>query len=538
MRVKSLLAWGLAAVASAAQAQAPSPQDLEVSAQRIRADMAFLADDALEGREADTRGYRIAANYVAAQFAQLGLEPAGDDGSFFQQVPMIAYRPAEHGTFALQGRTGAPKTLEFGRHVLTEGFPSAGTARFDAPLVFAGYGIVAPEWRRNDYRGLDVRGKIVLLLSGSPEGRSGDERAFFGSTTTKRIEAARRGAIGVVVIPTPKDEERRPIADRAERWQAWRMAWRKPDGSGYVDAPSAPVIAGLGAAAGPLLFGADWPKVVDSAAAGKSLRAGDMGLRFVAEVKSETRPTVSWNVAAKLPGADRALSSQAIALTAHLDHLGIDPARKGDTIYNGALDNAVGVATLIEAARRFSAHPAKPRRSLLFVAMTAEEKGLIGSDYMSRNPLRGGDIVGLVNLDMPILTYDFRDVIAFGAEHSSIGQSVANAVSAMGLKTSPDPMPDESLFTRSDHYKFVQQGVPAVFLMTGFANGGAEKFQGFLKDCYHRPCDDLAQPLNYTAGARFAWVNYNIARELADADQPPRWNDGDFFGRRYAPKPR
>ena len=334
-----------------------------------------------------------------------------------------------------------------------------------------------------------------------------------------------RPAVGAAIADLVPPEAR----TRAYGYNYWAI---------NLGAAVAPVIAGLGAAAGPLLFGADWPKVVDSAAPGKSLRAGDMGLRFVAEVKSETRPTVSWNVAAKLPGADRALSSQAIALTAHLDHLGIDPARKGDTIYNGALDNAVGVATLIEAARRFSAHPAKPRRSLLFVAMTAEEKGLIGSDYMSRNPLRGGDIVGLVNLDMPILTYDFRDVIAFGAEHSSIGQSVANAVSAMGLKTSPDPMPDESLFTRSDHYKFVQQGVPAVFLMTGFANGGAEKFQGFLKDCYHRPCDDLAQPLNYTAGARFAWVNYNIARELADADQPPRWNDGDFFGRRYAPKPR
>jgi len=178
-----------------------------------------------------------------------------------------------------------------------------------------------------------------------------------------------------------------------------------------------------------------------------------------------------------------------------------------------------------------------PRRSMIFLVNTAEEKGLIGAEYFARNPpVPASQIVGDVNLDMPILTYDFTDVVAFGADRSSIGPAVKRAAAKMNIKLSPDPMPDEGVFTRSDHYRFVEQGIPAVFLMTGFANGGEKAFTHFMKTNYHKPSDDLKQKINYSAGAKFAKLNYEITKELADADAAPQWNNGDFFGTRFGRK--
>jgi Zn-dependent M28 family amino/carboxypeptidase len=242
----------------------------------------------------------------------------------------------------------------------------------------------------------------------------------------------------------------------------------------------------------------------------------------------------SSNVAGMIEGADPALRGEVIVLTAHLDHIGIRPAVNGDTIANGALDNASGIATMLEVARGFVEAPVRPRRSMLFLAVTAEEKGLVGADYFAQNPtVPKASLAANVNLDMPILNYDFTNVVAFGAERSTIGPAHGRAAERVGITLQPDPLPQEGLFTRSDHYRFVEQGVPAVFLMTGFANGGEQAFTGFLAGCYHKVCDDLSQPINYGAAARFARVNYEIARELVDADERPRWNPGDFFGQLF-----
>jgi Zn-dependent M28 family amino/carboxypeptidase len=214
----------------------------------------------------------------------------------------------------------------------------------------------------------------------------------------------------------------------------------------------------------------------------------------------------------------------------------VTPPVKGDSINNGALDNAAGVATTLEVARTFAESGQRPRRSILFLTVTGEEKGLLGAQYFARNPTLGArPIVANVDLDMPILFYDFTDVIAFGSDRSGIGPAVRRAAGRMGVALSPDPMPEEGLFTRSDHFRFVEVGVPAVFLMTGFANGGEEKFRGFLAGCYHHPCDDLSQPIDYAAGAKFARLNYEITRELADGDTRPLWVKGDFFGTKFAP---
>ena len=242
-----------------------------------------------------------------------------------------------------------------------------------------------------------------------------------------------------------------------------------------------------------------------------------------------------------MPGADPKLETQVVILSAHLDHIGISKPKPDDTpetdkINNGALDNASGIATMLEVARAFAASPDKPRRTLVFLASTAEEKGLLGADYYAQNPtVPLKSIVADVDLDMPLLLYPFTSVIAFGADHSTVGKVVAEAAAPMGIALEADPMPQEGIFTRSDHYQFVKQGVPAVFLATGFANGGGAQWEKFLSGNYHHPGDDLNQPIDWKAGARFAEVNYRITRALADDPLPPLWYKGDFFGDAFAP---
>ena len=222
-------------------------------------------------------------------------------------------------------------------------------------------------------------------------------------------------------------------------------------------------------------------------------------------------------------------------ISAHLDHLGTNPRAGGDKIFNGAMDNASGVATMLETARAFAASSRPPRRSILFVALAGEEEGLLGSAYLAQRPLIGeGKIVANVNLDMPVLLYDFQDVVAFGAEHSTLGPIVAAATAKMGVALSPDPMPSENLFVRSDHYSFVKAGVPSVFLVTGFGNGGKKAFKSFLASHYHKVSDDLGQAFDWNAAARFAKINYLIAREIADGDAAPLWYDGNQYGDRFA----
>ncbi|WP_025587595.1 M28 family metallopeptidase [Sphingomonas sp. UNC305MFCol5.2] len=241
------------------------------------------------------------------------------------------------------------------------------------------------------------------------------------------------------------------------------------------------------------------------------------------------------NVIGILPGSDPVLRNEYVVLSAHLDHVGTDPSRAGDKIYNGAMDNASGVATMLETARAFAGSKQRPKRSILFVALAGEESGLLGSDYLARNPVVGkGKVVADVNLDMPILLYDFKDVIAFGGENSTMGEVVARAGASMGVSVSPDPMPEEDFFERSDHYSFVKVGVPSIFLMTGFKNGGEKAFRSFLAKNYHQPSDQADLPFNWEAGAKFARLNYLIAREVADLPEAPRWYEGNRYGDRFA----
>jgi Zn-dependent M28 family amino/carboxypeptidase len=520
--------------------------DFTPSPEAIKAHMTFLADDAMEGREAGTRGYDIAANYVAAQYALLGVKPAGDKTtsgvSYQQHVPLLAFRPAGDGAFAVTGADGQVVALKAGEDYLPNGQAQAAEVNVEAPLVFVGYGLVAPEKGRDDYAGLDVKGKIVVMLNGAPSFLQTEERAHYSNTNVKRQEAAKRGAVGVITLSTPAGEKRRPFAAGAGMQRGWRVNWRDAQGVGAVRAISAPGLASISQAGAAKLF-AGGPVTLEAALAEADKPQGAVkGFALATKasivLKTEIEKRESSNVVGLIEGSDPTLKAQTIILSAHLDHIGIkENAKPGeDRINNGALDNASGIATLLEVARGFENTKSRPKRSIILLAVTGEEKGLVGSDYFATNPtVPKANIAADVNLDMPVLLYPFTDVIAFGADRSTVGEAVKHAAGRVGVALSGDPLPEEGLFTRSDHYRFVEQGIPSVFLMTGFQNGGEKAFTTFLKGNYHHPGDDLNQPIDYQAAAKFALVNYEIARELASTPARPVWKKGDFFGGTFAP---
>ena len=533
MRFKTFFA-GLGAVSLAAAALAQAPAEApEFTADGFRSHVAFLADDLLEGRETGTRGYDVAARYVATRFEALGLKPAVE-GSWFQQVPFFQYRLSD-----------APASLSVGgrefldrRDVMLSPSPVEGPETLEAPVVFVGYGLQAPEIGVDDYKGLDVKGKIVAVLNGFPKGMRSDIGAHLNSD--KRRVASERGAIGMIMLRTTGEAQRRPWARLQESAGEPALTWLGEGGQPYTASPNIRVRATLDHPAAEALFaGARRPLArVLAEAEREGGKPKGFALKPMVKVvqQSTVRRISSPNVLAVLPGSDPALANEYVLLTAHLDGLGVHDKAGDDDIHNGAMDNATGIATILEVARAMATGPNRPRRSILFAAVTAEEKGLLGAQYLARHPVvGGGKVVGVVNLDMPVLLYDFSDVIAFGAEHSTIGAAVERAGRGMNVALAEDPLPHEGLFTRSDHYRFVQEGVPSVFLMTGFSNGGKEKFTDFLSTYYHKPTDDMKLPIDWQAGAKFARINYEIAREIADAPDAPRWYSDSFFGKALAP---
>jgi Zn-dependent M28 family amino/carboxypeptidase len=514
---------------------APALAQQDSAAANIKADMAYLASDRLKGREAGTPEYDMAARYVADRMKRIGLVPKGDHGGYFQHVTLLAYRATDPGSMILRDKAGHTVPLVFGADYVVSGYGLSPTLKMDAPLVFVGYGLVAPEHHRDDYAGLDVRGKIVVALSGAPKFLQTEERAYYRSGRVKLAAALAHGAAGFVSIGTLTGERLYPFANTVRQYQSWDMTWVQKDGAPFF-AVKLPGLAGISAAGAHKLLGSVTDRILAAAETKDGLVKGFvLPWSLKAEVHSEIKKVESENIVGVLPGSDPKLKDQYVVLSAHLDHIGITPPVHGDSINNGALDNASGVSTTLEVARLFDRKPA--RRSVLFLIDTAEEKGLIGAEYFAHNPtVSPSAIVADVDLDMPILTYEFTDVVAFGADRSSIGPSVRRAAAGMNVQLSPDPEPDEGEFTRSDHYRFVEQGIPAVFLATGFANGGEAAIRFFRKHNYHKPSDDLSQPIRYDMGAKFARLNYAITRELADSETRPSWNKGDFFAGKFARK--
>jgi len=322
------------------------------------------------------------------------------------------------------------------------------------------------------------------------------------------------------------------------------MRWLDHQGRPYGATPKLSVQGVLSQAGAEKLFANSGHRLEEVFAAAQQSRPQSFPLGVKANMsgRASHRTLISYNVAGLLHGSDPKLAGEYVVYTAHLDHLGRGTEKDGDAIFNGAYDNGSGSAILIEIARAFVAAPKRPRRSILFLSVTAEEKGLRGSSYFVHNPtvpLAG--IVADINLDMPLMLHRLRDIIAFGAEHSSLGRTAAAAAHAFGLTLAPDPFPQEVVFIRSDHYSFVQAGIPAVSLFPGFATGdpkidGAKLFYDWMGSTYHGRKDDLSQPFDFAAGVTFARLNYRIGRRVADATAAPRWTRPDFFADRFAPR--
>ena len=524
-------------------AQNQTQQSAGVEQNRLQAHIEFLASDSLRGRDTGTRGYQIAAEYVAAEFQALGLAPAGDEGSFFQAVPMSERSLVRGSAVAQINRSSGAVALDFPAQ-FTMGPDWHNPQRsVTADTVFVGYGIVAPDFDHDDYAGLDVDGKIVVLLGGRPQSWPTEEGAHLSSGLEKARHAAERGAVGMVVLHTPRMEQVFPWEDGLKYLDVPGMGWVGKDGlpDGYFPALKAAAYFNLDA--GAMLFeGA--PTSLDDIFTADSEEQPIAGFPLQAGVtlerKSSYRQLESPNVVALIEGSDPVLRDEVVIFTAHLDHLGVITNEDGvEEIYNGALDNAAGVAILLETARVLSAERDTLKRSVMFLVVTGEEKGLLGAGYFAKNPtVPIENIVANINLDMPLLVYPFADVVAFGAEHSTLKDYVDRAAQGAGVTLSPDPMPEQGLFIRSDHYRLVQQGVPAVFLVTGFQSrdpdiNGQEVFMTHLKEHYHQPSDDVNLPIDYASGAVFTEININIAREVANNPQRPLWNADSFFGRTF-----
>ena len=521
------------AASGMAQPSATVEQDI---ARRVQADVEFLASDSLEGRDTGSRGYLIAADYVVSQFRSIGLEPAGDNGSWYQQVPFrrASYEKPPVMTITIGGKQVA---LRYGSDAALRPSFKVKSRNLSAGFVFVGYGIKDSRYSIDDFRGLDLKGKIAVALQGAPSGLPSDIAAHINSSKPRFAAAA--GAIGYLEVRRNDGGNDRQVG----RFGRPGIDWVDPAGkSGSELAGIDLMLAVSNGWEGRLFEGA--PKSLDAVRreAKSNSRVGPRGFALhptiSIQAESKWEDFTSPEVVGVLRGSDPALAAEHVVLMGHLDHLGMrTDAKSGeDAIYNGAIDNAAGVATMLEAARLFAAQPIRPKRSILFIANTGEERGLLGADYYANHPtVPAASIVGAVDLDMPLLLYPFADVTAFGADHSTIGKTVADAGRTMGISVSPDPMPQEALFTRSDHYMFVRRGVPAVLLMTGHANGGKAHWDSYLGRTYHSPKDDLSQKIDWSAGARYALLNYRIARAMADAPQRPMWLQGDYFGDLFDP---
>ena len=536
----AVVAACMTAACGAQPSAATAPSDsVVIMPSAIEAHIRFLADDLLEGRGTATRGHELSAKYVASAFEGLGLEPAGTANSYFQPVPMFRMTMVDSKSSLSFTRNGQKTTLEYGKDYVND-FLFETAASLTAPVVFAGFGVTAPELQRDDYAGVDARGKIVALLLGSPPSFSADQRAYYSERRVRAQNALDHGAVGILFIRTPEFEKRLPWRMAVGRAKAPALSWTDEAGRPRLqpELRGRAMLSGEGAAK--LFAGAphSLAEVLEAAAAGRS-QSFELPVQASFRTVSRRERTASPNVAAVLRGSDPKLRDEYIVVSAHLDHVGVGEPVNGDSIYNGAYDNASGIAAVLEMANAFARLPTPPRRSVLFLAVTAEEMGLQGSDYFARNPTVPIDrIVANVNLDMFLMLYPLKDIVGFAAEHSSLGSTLEKAAGRLGITVSPDPIPEEVVLTRSDQYSFIQQGVPAVMLNPGQqttdpAIDAAEVSTLWRRERYHQPGDDMSQQMDFDSGARFAQLNFLLTWMIAQEDKTPSWNPGDFFGEKY-----
>jgi len=508
-----------------------------LSAGRILADTRFLSSDLLEGRAPATRGDLLARQYVAARMEAAGLKPGAADGSFFQRVPLLTVRTDPGATLTVR-RKGAAEHLRFGPDfVAFPGLQQTAATLDDAELVFVGYGIIAPEEQWDDFKDTDLRGKVLLFLNNDPDNGDssffgGKARLFYGRWTYKFAVAAERGAAGAFIIHTT------PSAGYG--WNVVESSWgsKRSEPERNQGAPGVPVKGWTSSeATGRILrLAGHGMDELSARAQRRDFRPVPLGVTVSTALTSTVRRLETANVLGLLPGSDDALRREAVIVTAHIDHLGIGRPVKGDSIYNGALDNAAGVASMLELARAFAALPVAPRRSLLFIGVAAEESGLIGSGYYADNPtFPPGAIAANINIDGINIFGPTRDIVVVGRGRSTLDAAFTRAAARQGRVVRGDPFPEQGSFYRSDQFSFARIGVPSVAPDGGTEYVGRpqtfarEMVQHYIDEHYHQPSDEIDTAWNLTGAVQDLALTLAAVAEIADAPSMPAWNPGDEF---------
>jgi Zn-dependent M28 family amino/carboxypeptidase len=524
-----LAAAFLAAAPSGAEAdRAPA-----ISADRLKAHVAYLASDRLEGRGPGTRGEVLATEYLADQFKKAGLKPLGERGTYFQRVPLVRVVTSPKATLrAVKGETTLNIPCEEGFSGTSQ--TQKGLEEIDAEAVFLGHGITAPEFGWDDYQGVDVKGKVVVLFTNEPPSDDpkffgGKALTYYGRWTYKFEEAARRGAKACFIIHT-----------RETAGYPYSVV-RPLDGAQLERRPGQPALAFAGwlsQQAGEKLLGLSG-RTVEGAlreADTKGFKPYPLGVRLKGHFPTRIEKIVSNNVVGVAEGSHPALKSEAVVFTAHWDHLGVGRAVLGDNIYNGAADNATGCALLLELARAWAAQSPRPKRSAVFLAVTAEEKGLLGSKYYTEHPLVPLGKTALdLNFDMILPLGVPESVVVNGAERTTAWPAVQAAARKNGLEIEPDPRAHLGVFFRSDHFSFAQAGVPAFSVAAGMKVKGKPQdfarkaFQEFNDRVYHSPQDELRPEWDFSGFVVLARFALDVARAAADAERLPTWRPGDEF---------
>jgi Zn-dependent M28 family amino/carboxypeptidase len=509
-----------------------------ISAQRIREHTRFLASDLLEGRGVGQRGGDIATEYIAAQFALDGAQPAGDNGTFFQKVPLVGVETAPGASLSA---TAAGKTVDF-RYL--EDFVGVSQRQvpqtdFDAEAIFVGHGITAPQWKWDDFKGVDVKGKLLVLFTNEPTSTDpaffdGRALTYYGRWSYKYEEALRRGAAGVLIIHTT------PTAGYG--WEVVRNSWARE--IPFVKlAPGENSLAIQGwvtREAGQQLLALAGRNVDDLLAASdkRDFKPIPLGIRIRGSLPAKVRTIDTRNVAAVIPGSDPKLKDEYVIFSAHWDHLGVGTPVDGDNIYNGAIDNATGCAILMELAHAWAALPQKPRRSALFLSVTAEEGGLKGSEYYATHPIfpPGKTAIDL-NYDALYPWGRAKDVVITGAERTNVYALAQQIAKRLDLAISPDAQPEQGHYFRSDHFSFAHAGIPAFSIehATEFAGKPAGYGQKLADEYnskhYHQPSDEFQADWDFTALDQAAQYGFLLGRDIANQDKLPDWRPGDQFHR-------
>ena len=532
MRRLILSLFALLAVAFAASAQQPPVTHFDGKAwwEHVK----VVADDSMEGRETGSEGLRKAQAYIVEQLKQAGLEPAGTNG-FYQPVKFISREIIEKDSSLALVRNAAVELLTLGEEAFFSTRVDLSPDPIQAPLVFVGYGLVVPEKNYDDLAGLDLKGKVAVLLSGSPADIPGALASHYQSAGERWKPFRQAGAIGIVTIPNPASMDipwSRMSLNRAHP----SMELADPE---FYETPGEKLALTFNPAKAETLFtgsGHTFAELADLAKDRKPLPRFPLSVSIKAHARVKTSSVESANIIARLPGSDPQLKNEYVVLSAHTDHVGIGEPINGDRIYNGAMDDGSGTAALLDIAASFKAHPEKVRRGILFVFVTAEEKGLLGSKYFVAHPsVARKSMIADVNIDMflPIVPLKFLKVL--GLTDSDLGDRVGAIAQSLGVRAIPDPEPLRNSFIRSDQYNFIRHGIPAVKMDVGFELGSPEQkiFKEWLTNRYHAPSDDLNQPVDLGAAALYEEVVRQLLITTANFDARPQWHVDSFF-RRYA----